>query len=44
MEPTEEAKAELYPAFGYDEIDFPALGMGTGDAIPLEDIDFGDYR
>ncbi len=44
VEPTEEAKAELYPAFGYDEIDFPTLGMGSGDAIPLEDIDFGDFR
>ncbi|MDQ0426208.1 MULTISPECIES: DNA-directed RNA polymerase subunit beta' [Cellulomonas] len=44
VEATEEAKAELYPAFGYDEIDFPALGLGTGEAIPLEDIDFGDYR
>jgi len=44
VEPTEEAKAELYPAFGYDEIDFPTLGLGTGEAIPLEDIDFGDFR
>ncbi|SDS82689.1 DNA-directed RNA polymerase subunit beta' [Paraoerskovia marina] len=44
VEPTEEAKTELYPTFGYDEIDFPALGMGSGEAIPLEDLDFGDYR
>ncbi|MBD8080537.1 DNA-directed RNA polymerase subunit beta' [Cellulosimicrobium arenosum] len=44
VEPTEQAKTELYPSFGYDEIDFPALGMGTGEAIPLEDLDFGDYR
>ncbi|SDC27772.1 DNA-directed RNA polymerase subunit beta' [Sanguibacter gelidistatuariae] len=45
VEPTEEAKAELYPSFGYDEIDFPPLGMGSGEAIPLEDIDFGpDFR
>lgn len=44
VEPTEEAKAELYPSFGYDEIDFPPLGMGSGEAIPLEDIDFGDLR
>ncbi len=43
VEPTEEAKAELYPSFGYDEIDFPALGLGSGEAIPLEDIDFGDF-
>ena len=44
VEPTEEAKAELYPSFGYDEIDFPPLGMGSGEAIPLEDLDFGDLR
>ncbi|WP_066464687.1 DNA-directed RNA polymerase subunit beta' [Sanguibacter suarezii] len=45
VEPTEEAKAELYPSFGYDEIDFPPLGMGSGEAIPLEDLDFGpDFR
>jgi len=44
VEPTEEAKAELYPSFGYDEIDFPALGLGSGEAIPLEDLDLGDYR
>ncbi|MCL2464233.1 MAG: DNA-directed RNA polymerase subunit beta', partial [Micrococcales bacterium] len=44
VEPTEEAKVELYPAFGYDEIDYPTLGMGSGEAIPLEDIDFGDFR
>jgi len=44
VEPTEQAKAELYPSFGYDEIDFPTLGMGTGEAIPLEDLDFGDFR
>jgi DNA-directed RNA polymerase subunit beta' len=44
VEPTEQAKAELYPSFGYDEIDFPTLGMGSGEAIPLEDFDFGDFR
>ena len=44
VEPTEEAKAELYPSFGYDEIDFPPLGMGSGEAIPLDEIDFGDLR
>ena len=44
VEPTEQAKAELFPSFGYDEIDFPTLGMGSGEAIPLEDLDFGDFR
>ena len=44
VEPTEAAKAELYPSFGYDEIDFSGLGLGSGEAIPLDDIDFGDFR
>jgi len=44
VEPTEEAKVDLYPAFGYDEIDFPPIDMGSGEAIPLDEIDFGEYR
>ena len=48
VEPTEEAKAELYPAFGYDEIDYLPLGSGSGEAIALEELDLGrgfdDYR
>jgi DNA-directed RNA polymerase subunit beta' len=44
VEPTEEAKAELYPAFGYEEIvDYPTLGT---DDILLEDLgalDFDDF-
>ena len=44
IEPTEQAKAELYPSFGYDEIDFPTLGLGSGEAIPLDDFDFSEFR
>ncbi len=44
VEPTDAAKAELYPSFGYDEIDFSAFGNGTGEAIPLDNFDLGDYR
>jgi DNA-directed RNA polymerase subunit beta' len=44
VEPTEQAKAELYPSFGYDEIDFPTLGLGSGEAIPLDDFDFSEFR
>ncbi|GMA32301.1 DNA-directed RNA polymerase subunit beta' [Litorihabitans aurantiacus] len=48
VEPTEEAKAELYPAFGYDEIDYLPVGSGSGEAIALEELDLGrgydDYR
>ncbi|WP_147918573.1 DNA-directed RNA polymerase subunit beta' [Ruania zhangjianzhongii] len=40
VEPTEEAKAELYPSFGYDEIDYGPMTDG-GDAIALEELDLG---
>ncbi|XBH20655.1 DNA-directed RNA polymerase subunit beta' [Jonesiaceae bacterium BS-20] len=44
VEPTEEAKSELYPSFGYDEIDFSGIGLGSGEAIPLDDLEFPDFR
>lgn len=45
VEPTAEVKAQLMPALGYDDLDFPPKGSGLGDNIPLEDLDFGpDYR
>jgi DNA-directed RNA polymerase subunit beta' len=44
VEPTEEAKTELYPNFGYDEIDFAGIGMGSGESIPLDDLEFPDFR
>ena len=40
VEPTEEAKAELYPSFGYDEIDYGPMPDG-GEAIALEELDLG---
>ena len=48
VEPTAEARAEIYPTFGYDEVDYSQFS-GSGDAIPLEDYDLGggygvDYR
>src|SRR5690606_32179110 len=46
VEPTEEAKAEIYPSFGYDEIDYGPISDGA-DAIALEELDLGgfsDYR
>ena len=42
VEPTEQAKAELYPSFGYDEIDLAPMGFGSGESIALDEIDFGD--
>ncbi len=50
VEPTEEAKAELYPAFGYDDIEYLPMSYetGSGEAIALEELDLGrgfdDYR
>jgi DNA-directed RNA polymerase subunit beta' len=48
VEPTESAKAELYPAFGYDEIEYMPFETGSGEAIALEELDLGrgfdDYR
>jgi DNA-directed RNA polymerase subunit beta' len=47
VEPTEEAKAAVYSMTGYDEGDWSAasgFGGGTGQAVPLEDYDYRDYR
>jgi len=45
VEPTEEAKAQMYSLAGYDDLDYPAFGMslgaGSGQAVPLEEYDFG---
>ncbi|MGQ0625406.1 MAG: DNA-directed RNA polymerase subunit beta' [Sporichthyaceae bacterium] len=43
VEPTEEAKAALYSIAGYDEPEYAGFGGGSGDAIRLEDYDFGNY-
>jgi DNA-directed RNA polymerase subunit beta' len=42
VEPTEEAKAEIYPSFGYDEIDYGPIAEGA-DAIALEELDLGGF-
>src|SRR5699024_3639130 len=40
VEPTEEAKAELYPSFGYDEIDYGPTPAGGG-AIVMGELGLG---
>jgi len=40
IEPTEEAKANLFPTFGYEEWDGSFFSEGTGEAVPLEEFDF----
>jgi DNA-directed RNA polymerase subunit beta' len=44
VEPTEEAKAAMYTLPSYDD-DYTPFGSGSGQAVPLEDLDFGgSYR
>jgi DNA-directed RNA polymerase subunit beta' len=40
VEPTEEARAQVYSLAGYDDPDF-AFGTGGGQAVPLDDFDYG---
>jgi DNA-directed RNA polymerase subunit beta' len=44
VEPTEDARSSVYPATGYDEPDSYAFGQSPGEAIPLEEYDFGSYN
>ncbi|MDP9394439.1 MAG: DNA-directed RNA polymerase subunit beta' [Actinomycetota bacterium] len=44
VEPTEEAKAQMYSLGGYEDVDYGAFGAGSGQAVPLEDYDYGDFR
>jgi DNA-directed RNA polymerase subunit beta' len=43
VEPTEEARAQVYSMAGYDEADYygGTFGPGSGQAVPLEDFDYG---
>ncbi|HTJ66321.1 MAG TPA: DNA-directed RNA polymerase subunit beta', partial [Actinospica sp.] len=44
VDPTEEAKAQMYTLAGYDELDYSPFAMGgSGQAVPLEEYDFGGY-
>jgi DNA-directed RNA polymerase subunit beta' len=43
VEPTEEAKAKVYSMTGYTETDY-GFGPNSGQAVPLDDYDFGSYR
>ncbi len=44
VEPTEEAKATVYPPASYDSPADYAFGQVAGQAIPLEEYDFGAYN
>ena len=43
VEPTEEAKAAMYSMPGYEDVDYAPFGSGSGQAVPLEDYDYGPY-
>src|SRR5690554_4069258 len=40
VDPTEEAKSNLFPTFGYEEWDGQYFSEGTGQAVRLEEFDF----
>jgi DNA-directed RNA polymerase subunit beta' len=44
VEPTEEAKASVYPPTSYDSPADYSFGQVAGQAIPLEEYDFGAYN
>lgn len=43
VEPTEDAKASMYSLSGYEEPSEYTFGQGSGEAVPLEEYDFGPY-
>jgi DNA-directed RNA polymerase subunit beta' len=43
VEPTEEAKQKVYSMTGYPEADY-GFGPASGQAVPLDDLDFGSFR
>jgi DNA-directed RNA polymerase subunit beta' len=44
VEPTDDARSSAYPATTYQDAENYAFGQGSGEAVPLEDYDFGAYN
>jgi DNA-directed RNA polymerase subunit beta' len=45
VEPTDEARGAAYPAPAYPESEtYTPFGQGSGEAVPLEEYDFGSYN
>ncbi|MDP9218933.1 MAG: DNA-directed RNA polymerase subunit beta', partial [Actinomycetota bacterium] len=42
VEPTEEARAQVYSMTGYDDPDY-AFGTGSGRAVPLDEYEYGRF-
>ena len=44
VEPTDDARTTAYPATSYQEAEGYPFGQGSGEAVPLEDLDYGAYN
>jgi DNA-directed RNA polymerase subunit beta' len=44
VEPTDDARSSAFPPGAYAEPDNYAFGQGSGEAVPLEEYDFGSYN
>jgi DNA-directed RNA polymerase subunit beta' len=44
VEPTDDARSSAFPPGTYAEPDGYAFGQGSGEAVPLEEYDFGSYN
>jgi DNA-directed RNA polymerase subunit beta' len=44
VEPTEEARASVYSMSPYDGEDYSVFGQNSGQAVPLDDYDYGGYN
>ena len=44
VEPTEEARAAAYAVTGYEAYDYEFGNTGSGQAVALDDFDFGSYQ
>jgi DNA-directed RNA polymerase subunit beta' len=44
VEPTDDARSSAYPAAPYQEAESYGFGQGSGEAVPLEEYDFGSYN
>jgi DNA-directed RNA polymerase subunit beta' len=45
VEPTDDARGAAYPAASYpDSESYTPFGQGSGEAVPLEEYDFGSYN
>ncbi|MFB9316685.1 DNA-directed RNA polymerase subunit beta' [Cryptosporangium minutisporangium] len=44
VEPTEEARAQVYSMTPYDDVEYGGFGTGSGQAVPLDDFDYGSFN